>query len=126
LTLRSPLARARGLGSAKTGTGHFWWQRVTAAALIPLTLILAVSVLRLTGAGFDEARAAIGHPFTATMFLLFLPVAFWHLKLGLDAVIEDYVHAEVRKLALKISNIGLCAAVAAGSMLAVLKLLLGG
>ncbi len=97
--LRSPLARVRGLGSAKDGTGHWWAQRLTALALIPLTLWFVAGVLGHVGADYAEVRAWIGHPVTAGLFLLLIGATFYHAALGVQVVIEDYVHNEWAKLA---------------------------
>ena len=95
--IRTPLARVRGLGSAKDGTHHFWVQRLTAIALIPLTIWF---VIVLTGAlGMDRVQLAkwMRSPSAAAPMALFLIAGFWHLKLGLQVVIEDYVHHEAWK-----------------------------
>ena len=91
-SLRTPLAKARGLGSAKDGTHHFWLQRLTAVALIPLTVWFALSIASLATAGQAEALAWMKSPVTATLMLSFIMAGFWHMKLGLQVVIEDYVH----------------------------------
>lgn len=97
---RSPLGRARGLGSAKDGTAHWWAQRVTAIALVPLSLWFVAGVLGLIGAGHEEALAWIGYPLNAVLLVLLIAVTFHHGQLGLQVVIEDYVHAEWLKIAL--------------------------
>lgn len=98
-SMRTPLARVRGLGSAKEGVQHWWMQRVTAVALIPLTVIMTVAVLRLAGADHAEMTAAFKNPLVATIALLTILAAFWHLKLGAQVIVEDYIHTEGAKVA---------------------------
>ncbi|MBM3548437.1 MAG: succinate dehydrogenase, hydrophobic membrane anchor protein [Alphaproteobacteria bacterium] len=100
MTMRSTIARVRGLGSAKHGVEHWWMQRVTAVALIPLTLWFAASLVSLAGAEWEAAYLWIASPAGAVPMILFLVAGLWHGKLGLQVVIEDYIHAEVLKVAL--------------------------
>ncbi len=125
MTLRSPLARARGHGSAKEGVGHWWFQRLTSIALVPLILWLAASLVALTGAGYDEVRAWLSAPVTAVLMILLLAAASYHLKLGLQVIIEDYVPATGQKIALLIVISFGCIVMAAASIFAVLKIALG-
>lgn len=90
--LRTPLKRALGLGSAKSGTGHFIWQRVTAIALVLLGAYLVGLLFSLGGSDFARAYATVANPLNATMLVGFLVGMFWHAKLGMQVVIEDYVH----------------------------------
>lgn len=90
--LRDPLARARGLGSAKAGSHHWWVQRVTSIALLVLTPWLVWIVLHLLRADLATVRATFAHPLHATLAVVFVVSMFWHVKLGLQVVIEDYVH----------------------------------
>ncbi|MFO1081301.1 MAG: succinate dehydrogenase, hydrophobic membrane anchor protein [Reyranellaceae bacterium] len=98
--LRSPLARARGLGSAKQGVHHWWAQRLTALALIPLVVWFAVSLVLMSGADYGAVRAWIGSPVVMVLLILTIAVGLHHAQLGLQVVIEDYVHADGAKLAL--------------------------
>jgi succinate dehydrogenase / fumarate reductase membrane anchor subunit len=98
--LRTPLARARGLGSAKHGVHHWWAQRLTAVALIPLVVWFAVSLVMLSGADYGVARAWIGSPLVMVLLTLTIVVGLHHAQLGMQVVIEDYVHADGVKLAL--------------------------
>ncbi|TWI04505.1 succinate dehydrogenase / fumarate reductase membrane anchor subunit [Luteimonas cucumeris] len=97
--LRTPIARARGLGSAKSGTDHFWWQRVTAIALAVLVPWLVYLLVSLVGADLDAARAMIARPWNAILLAVFMLALFWHAKLGLQVVIEDYVHTRTLEVA---------------------------
>lgn len=99
MSIRTPLARARGLGSAKDGVGHWWAQRITAVALVPLTLWLVVSIAARAGAGHEAVLAWLSSPVAAVAVVLFLGVLFYHSQLGLQVVVEDYVHSEWLKLA---------------------------
>ena len=97
--LRTPLARARGLGSARTGLHHWWAQRLTAVALVPLVVWFAVSLIMMSGADQAVVRAWIGSPFVMVLLTLTIVVGLHHGQLGLQVVIEDYIHNEGWKLA---------------------------
>jgi succinate dehydrogenase / fumarate reductase, membrane anchor subunit len=92
MSLRHPLALARGLGSAKDGVGHWWVQRLTAMALLLLTPWFAWLVLGLIGADHFTVRQTLAQPLNASLLLAFVLSLFWHAQLGLQVVIEDYVH----------------------------------
>lgn len=124
LSLRSPLGRVRGLGAAKDGTGHWWLQRVTAIALVPLTIWFVASLVVLAGAPYEIFAAWVGEPVVAVFLALFLGVGFWHLKLGLQVVIEDYVHGEALKLGLLLFTSFACVLLAGLALFSVLKLAL--
>lgn len=102
--LRSPLNRARGLGSAKSGVHHFWMQRLTAVALIPLVIWFAVSLVMLSGADYGMARSWLSSPFVMVLLILTICVGLYHGQLGMQVVIEDYVHHEGVKLALIVAT----------------------
>lgn len=124
--LRTPLARARGLGSAKEGVSQWWRQRLTAVALIPLSLIAAGYVLSLIGADRATVVATLREPFVTVVTLLLIVVAFWHLALGGQVIIEDYVHARGAKIAAIMALNFACVVVGLASALAVLRLFIGG
>ena len=92
MSLRDPLAQARGLGSAKDGLRHWWLQRLTAVALMLLAPWFVCLLLGLIGADQFTVRATIGQPLNATLLLAFVFALFWHGQLGLQVVVEDYVH----------------------------------
>ena len=98
--LRSPLSRARGLGSAKDGLHHWWAQRLTAIALIPLVVWFAVSLIMMSSADYLIVRAWIGSPVVMVLLALTIVIGLHHGQLGLQVVIEDYVHSDGWKLAL--------------------------
>lgn len=100
MTIQTPLGRARGLGSAKTGTAHFWHQRMTAVALLPLTIWFVWSLARYAGAPYAEVLEFLHNPFNAAAMLLFVLAGLYHMVLGVQVVIEDYIHGEGAKLAL--------------------------
>ena len=123
--MRSPLSRAIGLGSAKEGVDHWWAQRVTALALVPLTVWFVIAVIELAGADRALFVEWVRHPLPAVFLVLLLIATFYHGALGLQVVIEDYVESEGMRLGLLIA-VRLAAIVfAARGIFAVLKLSLG-
>ena len=126
MSMRSPLGRVRGLGSAREGVGHWWAQRMTALALVPLTLWFVAAVAGLTGADHAAARAWIASPVPAALLVLLIVASFYHGALGLQVVIEDYVHHEGAKLAALIAVNGLSLLLGLAGVLAVLTILFGG
>jgi succinate dehydrogenase / fumarate reductase membrane anchor subunit len=123
--LQTPLKRARGLGSAKDGTHHFIVQRVTALALIPLTIWVIYLALALVHADYARARAIVHHPFAAVWLTAFVLATFWHAQLGLQVVIEDYVHARWLEVTAQLAVKFFCAAGALVSVLAIVRIALG-
>ena len=97
---RTPLSRARGLGSAKQGVHHWWAQRITAVALIPLVAWFAISLIMMSGADYAVVRAWIGSPAVMVLLTLTIVIGLHHGQLGMQEVVEDYVHSEGLKLAL--------------------------
>lgn len=124
--MRTPLAKVRGLGSAREGTEHFWRQRLTAIANVPLTLFFVGFLISLNGADFASVRMALSNPFVALMLTLYVLSALYHMRLGMQVIIEDYIHAEGMKLALLALNTFFAIAVGLASVLALLKLSFGG
>jgi succinate dehydrogenase / fumarate reductase membrane anchor subunit len=124
--MRTPLAKVRGLGAAREGTGNFWRIRVTSIALIPLSMFVVGWVLSMRGAGLAEVRASLANPLTALAIALFLIVSLDHMRLGMKEIIEDYIHDEGGKLALLILNSFFCVLIGAASIFALLKLAFGG
>ncbi|HWL05239.1 MAG TPA: succinate dehydrogenase, hydrophobic membrane anchor protein [Xanthobacteraceae bacterium] len=123
--LSTPLARVRGLGSAKSGTEHFWRQRLTAVANIPLTIAFVVIVTSLLGRNYSAVKQILGSPLVAILMLLFIGSATYHMRLGMQVVIEDYVHHDLTKLVLIMANTFFTVAVALASAFAILKLSFG-
>jgi succinate dehydrogenase / fumarate reductase membrane anchor subunit len=123
--LRTPLARVRGLGSAKSGTGHFWHQRLTAVANVPLTIAFVLIVASLLGRNHAAVVQILGSPIVVITLLLFILSVTYHMRLGLQVVIEDYIHGEIAKLVLFMLNTFFAIAIALASGYALLKLSFG-
>jgi|TARA_E500000331_G_scaffold70827_1_gene65571 succinate dehydrogenase / fumarate reductase membrane anchor subunit len=125
MSLRSPLGKVRGLGSAKEGVAHWWAQRMTAVALVPLLIWFVASVCAMTGADYDAVRAWIATPMVAVLLVLLTLAVFHHAQLGLQVVLEDYVHTEWLKIAsiaiVKFAAIGLSVA----TIFSIVKIALG-
>jgi len=126
MSLRTPLGRVRGLGSAKTGVHHWWAQRTTAVALVHLILWLVASLASLSGASYDEARAWVSGPFTATLLIALLLAVYYHVQLGLQVVLEDYVHCPWIQVPAQLAVRFACVLLALTGVLSVLKIALGG
>jgi succinate dehydrogenase / fumarate reductase membrane anchor subunit len=125
MSMRTPLRQVRGLGSAKSGTEHFWHQRLTAMANIPLTIGFVVVVASLMGRNHAAVVQILGSPFVAVLMLLFILSATIHMRIGMQVIIEDYVHADVAKFTLLIANTFFAVVVALTSAFAILKLSFG-
>lgn len=126
MSLRTPLGRVRGLGSAKEGTAHWWAQRLTAIALVPLVVWFAVSLIILTGADHATVTSWLANPAASVLMLLLILAAFHHAQLGMQVVIEDYVHTEWLKLTLLIAVKFAAIAFGIGAAFSVLKVAFGG
>lgn len=126
MDMRTPLGKVRGLGSAKEGTEHFWRQRLTAVANVPLILFFIWLVVSLNGASHAEVVATLSSPLVSLVLLAVIFSVCLHMKLGMQVIIEDYIHGEGMKFALVILNIFFCTGVALASAFAVLKLGFGG
>ena len=122
--LRTPLARARGLGSGKTGTSHFWYQRVTAVALMLLVPWLVWMLAGMAGGDVESVRATIARPWNAILLAAFCVAMFWHAKLGMQVVIEDYVHTRGVEITLHLLNMFLCTLGAIASVYAIARIAL--
>jgi len=125
MSLRTPLGRARGLGSAKAGTRHWWQQRLTAVILVPLTLWVMATIVSVTTLGYDAITLWLQSPFNASLILVFLLALFHHAQLGVQVVIEDYVHSEWQKISCIILVRFLTLFAGLVSILSVLKVFLG-
>ncbi|HEY7765206.1 MAG TPA: succinate dehydrogenase, hydrophobic membrane anchor protein [Aestuariivirgaceae bacterium] len=122
---RSSLARVRGLGAAKSGTERWWQERVSSALSIPATLFLIWLGIRMPGLSHSEVTQILGHPTVAIGLILALSTLFWHMMLGMQVIIEDYVHGASR-LPLLIANHLFVAAFWSAGAYAVLRLSIGG
>jgi succinate dehydrogenase / fumarate reductase membrane anchor subunit len=126
MSQRSPIGRVRGLGAARDGVSHWWSQRLTAVALVPLTLWFAIAIVCHVGADHAAMTAWIGSPVTAGLFILLITATFFHAYLGLQVVIEDYVHREGLKIVSLVLIKGACIVLALIGILSVLSLLFEG
>jgi len=120
--MRTPLARVRNLGASHSGTSDFWRQRLTAVAMTILIVPVIVVMIVLIGRNQAGAAQILGSIPIAIILLLFIVASTWHMKIGMQVVIEDYVHSEKLKLASVMANNFFCVAVALASIYAILKL----
>jgi succinate dehydrogenase / fumarate reductase membrane anchor subunit len=126
MSYRTPLGRVRGLGSAKEGVAHWWAQRLTAIALVPLVLWFVISLLSMIGADHAVVKDWLSQPLPAVLTVLLVVATFHHAQLGLQVVVEDYVHNEAAKLTLIILIKFAALLLGALAVFAVLKLAFGG
>lgn len=123
--LRTPLARVHGLGSARSGTKHFWHQRLTSVAGIALTIGFIIVVMSLIGRNHAAVVQILGSPIVTIVMLLFVFNMIYHMWLGMQVVVEDYVHHELAKILLIMSNTFFCVAVGLVCAYALLKMSFG-
>ncbi|HYF06092.1 MAG TPA: succinate dehydrogenase, hydrophobic membrane anchor protein [Acetobacteraceae bacterium] len=121
-TLRTPLGRVRGVGSAKGGTHHWWMARVTSVALLPLTIWIVFALAGLAGQGHAATVAWIAHPFNAVLLLAFLAAAFHHTAAGVQVVIEDYTRGEWTRMGGILAVKAVCFLLWLAASLAVLRI----
>jgi len=124
MSLKTPRARAQGLGSAQHGATHFWHQRATAVILLPLTIWFVWVVARFTGAELSQVRYFFTNPINASLMLIFVLAGLYHMTLGVQVIIEDYIHRESTRLALLVLNQFAALAIAAVCTIAILRLAL--
>ena len=125
MSMQSNLGRVRGMGSAKEGVHHWWMQRLTAIALVPLMLWLVISIVAHAGAGHAAVTAWMGQPIPAILMILLVVGGYYHAKLGMQVVIEDYVHNEGVKFVALIGLKLLTVVLGVASVFAILKLAFG-
>jgi succinate dehydrogenase / fumarate reductase, membrane anchor subunit len=123
--MRTPLARVEGLGSARSGTSHFWWQRMTAVFNVPVTIAFVMIIASLFGRNQAFAQQTLGTPLVAVIMLLFIGSITYHMRLGMQVVIEDYVHGEILRPFLTIANTFFTIGVGLSAAYAILKLSFG-
>ena len=123
---RTPLSRARGLGSAKHGAGHWVSERVTAIALVPLTVWMVYGILRLAAGDYGFAVHWVQDPLNATLVVLTFAISFWHMHAGVRVVVEDYIHKTLTKSVLLLINLFICGLAGALAIFSILKVALSG
>jgi succinate dehydrogenase / fumarate reductase, membrane anchor subunit len=124
-SLRHPIGRVRGLGSAKEGSHHWLTQRLSSIALAVLSIWFVVAALKLVGGGYAEARVFAAQPWNAALLIAFVLTLFHHAKAGIQVVIEDYVHTRWLEVTLQIANLFVCLAAALVAVFAVVRIALG-
>jgi succinate dehydrogenase / fumarate reductase, membrane anchor subunit len=124
VSYRTPLGRARGLGSAKHGAGHWVSERITAIALVPLVLWAVYGVLRLAAGDYGFAVHWIKDPLNATLTALTLAISFWHMHSGMRVIVEDYIHKALTKSAVLLVNLFICGFAGALAIFSILKVAL--
>lgn len=124
--MRTPLNRVRGLGSAREGTEHFWRQRLTAISNLPLVIFFVGFVVLYNGASYEEVRGALANPFVALAIAFTLLSILYHMRIGMQVIIEDYVHGEGAKIALLVLNTFFPIILGVSALYALIKIALGG
>ena len=122
---RTPLGRARGLGAAGHGAGHWLSERVSSLALVPLVLWIAYAALQIAGAGYEGAIAWVREPLNAVLLVLLLAISFHHMHAGMRVVIEDYVDKTMTRAGFLLVNLFVCVLFGALAVFSVLKVALG-
>jgi succinate dehydrogenase / fumarate reductase, membrane anchor subunit len=120
--MKTPFARVRGLGTAHSGTEHFWMQRLTGIANLPLIIAFLVVIVSLVGSSQASVIATLSNPFVAMILLAALMSVLIHMRIGMQVIIEDYVHTELRKILLLMANTFFTLAVAIAAIYAILKI----
>ena len=123
MSLRTPLSEAKGLGSAKEGASHWWLQRLTAVALIPLSMWLAFAVAMLGSASYETVLEWLQSPIVAVLLVLFIAATFYHTQLGLQVIVEDYVSGWLKVATIVLINF-VCIVLAVAGIVALLKIFL--
>jgi succinate dehydrogenase / fumarate reductase, membrane anchor subunit len=123
--MKTPFSRVHGLGTAHSGTGHFWMQRLTGIANLPLIIAFLVVIISLVGASQTSVIATLSNPFVAMILLAALISVLIHMRIGMQVIIEDYVHTELRKIVLLMANTFFTLAVGIAAVYGILKINFG-
>jgi succinate dehydrogenase / fumarate reductase membrane anchor subunit len=126
MDMRTPLGKVRGLGSAKSGTEHFWRVRTTSVALVPLMLFYIVFLVLYAGRPYADVVSALANPFVATINALTIVASVVHMRLGMEEIIQDYIHSEITKIVLMILNASFSIAIGGLCLVAALKIAFAG
>jgi succinate dehydrogenase / fumarate reductase membrane anchor subunit len=126
MDMRTPLGKVRGLGSAKSGTEHFWRVRTTSVALVPLMLFYIVFLIMYAGKPYADVVGALANPFVATINVLTILASIVHMRLGMEEIIQDYIHSEVTKIVLMILNASFALGIGGLCLVAALKIAFAG
>jgi len=126
MAYRTPIAKVRGLGAARSGLQHWKMQRLTAISNVLLVLWFMFSAMALSGSGYEEVRAWLASPVTASLVVLLIISTFYHARLGLQVVVEDYVHHEGARIASLVAIVLIVLALAVACIVAVLRVAIGG
>lgn len=121
-SMRTQLARVRGLGSARSGTQHFWHQRLTGVALAPLAVTFVWIVLSVIGRDYNTVHAMVANPLVAILLAAFILAGVYHMQIGMQVILEDYIHAPNAKIVALIGNIFFSIILGLGCLYAVLKI----
>lgn len=122
MDMRTPLKKVRGLGSAKEGTHHFWVQRMTAVALVPLFVLFIIFIIAHVGAPYEEVVASLANPFIAVLMGLMIVAGLVHMRIGMQEIIDDYIHGEVLKLLAVMANTFFTVLIGGLCLFAILKI----
>lgn len=124
MSFNTPISKVRGLGSARNGTHHWWMQKIAAVALVPLTIWFVASIVQMTKADYFTVISWLSSPIPAILMLIYIVIAIYHLRLGLQAIVEDYIHGGGMKVGLQFSILFGCTIIAVAAIFSVLKIAL--
>jgi len=124
MSLNTPISKVRGLGSAKSGTNHWWMQKIAAVALVPLTIWFVASIVQMTNADYFTVITWLSSPVSAILMLIYIVIALYHLRLGLTEIVEDYIHGEGMKVFFQFAILFGCTIITVASIFSVLKIAL--
>ena len=125
MDMSTPLSKVTGLGSAKEGTSHFWRQRLTAVANVPLIMFFVILVISLQGADYQTIKNTLANPLISIFMVLMILSGVYHMKLGMQVIIEDYVHGEFLKVVTLIGNTFFCSVIGLAAIFAIFKISFG-